>query len=284
MPRKRRKDDEYEEAISENETEYEQFSSKFEDCVETAERSLGFSRTHGKAWQECAKELNPVFVSHLISLANINDSDTFWDLGSGIGNVVLQVAHQTGSLCVGVELQTTNHQLAEKISTLWKAQSREQPRLHLELLHGDMIAVAEEKLDMRRFRPRKPDGKIVILYNNYLMGAKFNNTMCDLFIRKLPAGSVIVTTQQLFPHTRPSTRPGLWSTKARGQFDIVEEEYPGDYVEWGAAGTVWIYTRKVEVHRARQKCPPEGIVTRAMARKRAQEVSDAPTNKAPRWD
>ena len=59
-------------------------------------------------------EINKSFVSMLTKQAGIKPHHVFLDLGSGIGNVVLQVAGQTLAECFGIEMMETPASLAEK--------------------------------------------------------------------------------------------------------------------------------------------------------------------------
>jgi len=57
-------------------------------------------------------ELRPIFLAHLFQLTNLTQAQMFLDLGSGVGNVVIQAALQYGCLSNGCELDQPRHALA----------------------------------------------------------------------------------------------------------------------------------------------------------------------------
>ena len=62
--------------------------------------------------REVYGETNASLVQHIIETQQITSADTFFDLGSGIGQVVLQAAATTGCRAVGVELMDIPAQYA----------------------------------------------------------------------------------------------------------------------------------------------------------------------------
>ena len=59
-------------------------------------------------------EINPSLVKEFITKTNINSDSVFMDLGCGIGNVVLQVAAQTGCEAYGIEIMETPCKFAKR--------------------------------------------------------------------------------------------------------------------------------------------------------------------------
>jgi len=57
----------------------------------------------------------PAFIIQAIEDLNIKPNDSFFDIGSGIGTVVFQVAATVGCKSQGVEVMLGRHQIAEKI-------------------------------------------------------------------------------------------------------------------------------------------------------------------------
>ena len=57
-------------------------------------------------------ELLPPFLSMVFSNAELGPGDLFIDLGSGVGNCVLQAAVECGCTCHGVEIMTNASDLA----------------------------------------------------------------------------------------------------------------------------------------------------------------------------
>jgi [histone H3]-lysine79 N-trimethyltransferase len=57
--------------------------------------------------------MNPAFVSLVAQQTSLSSNSTFVDLGSGVGNCVLQVALQTGAASYGCESQPNPSQMAK---------------------------------------------------------------------------------------------------------------------------------------------------------------------------
>lgn len=49
-------------------------------------------------------EINPTLIKEFIQKTRMNSRSVFMDMGCGIGNVVLQVAAQTGCEAYGIEI------------------------------------------------------------------------------------------------------------------------------------------------------------------------------------
>jgi len=81
---------------------------------------------HGARLQENVGELSVSGVSALLAACNATTSDVFVDVGSGIGNVVVQVALETAvSVCIGVEVRVS---IARLGSELIRANANKYPR------------------------------------------------------------------------------------------------------------------------------------------------------------
>jgi len=59
-------------------------------------------------------EALPDLISFLIGVLDIRKDQIFYDIGSGIGNVVVQVAAQTLCTCYGIEIREDLHSYAQK--------------------------------------------------------------------------------------------------------------------------------------------------------------------------
>lgn len=59
-------------------------------------------------------EINPILVKDFITKTGVNSKSVFMDLGCGIGNVVLQVAAQTGCEAYGIEIMETPCKFAKR--------------------------------------------------------------------------------------------------------------------------------------------------------------------------
>lgn len=71
-------------------------------------------------------ELMPAATDHLVEHLALGRNDVFYDLGSGLGKVVLQVALRAPvRRCIGIELVRSRHRVAQRIL----AELRDQGRL-----------------------------------------------------------------------------------------------------------------------------------------------------------
>ena len=64
--------------------------------------------------EEVYGEANSIFGIQLIRALNITSKSVFYDIGSGIGNVVMQMAAITGCRAKGIEIRRELHQIATK--------------------------------------------------------------------------------------------------------------------------------------------------------------------------
>lgn len=112
---------------------------------ETYQRCVGPQITQLRKYEAFSSnvygELTPAFVDDIIVRTRLNSKSLFLDLGSGVGNVVLQAALQTGCKAFGIEQRTDAAQIAddqlEQIKLrcrMWGVSMGE-----VELVQGDMI-------------------------------------------------------------------------------------------------------------------------------------------------
>jgi len=69
-------------------------------------------------------EILPILTKEFIQRTKLDHTKVFVDLGCGIGNVVLQVALQTGAESYGVEIMDTPAKFAKKQAKEFEARSR----------------------------------------------------------------------------------------------------------------------------------------------------------------
>jgi H3 lysine-79-specific histone-lysine N-methyltransferase len=137
--------------------------------AETYQRSIGPSVPQLKEYtphsSETYGELEATFISDIVHHCGVTPSSRFVDLGSGVGNVVLQLSLQAGCETYGIELRPKLVTLAQKQRQelenrcrMWGVTSN----LNVELEQGDFRESqrAREKL-------READ---VVLVNNFKFG------------------------------------------------------------------------------------------------------------------
>ncbi|WAR63679.1 hypothetical protein PtB15_17B280 [Puccinia triticina] len=185
-------------------------------------------------------ELKPRFVSEIIRLVGLRPGMVFLDLGSGIGNIVLQVALEVGCVAVGFEIMDgcatlANHQCREVVGrahSLWgvslgapllfQADFTKDPRVGQWLRQADVVLVnnqvftpdLNESLSLL-FLELKDSAKIVSLKPFISSSFKLNQ-------RNLHSPLAILTRPALRPtppSTLISTSPGVY-------------KYPSNSVSW----------------------------------------------------
>ncbi|KAF9570455.1 Nucleosomal histone H3-Lys79 methylase [Mortierella alpina] len=121
-------------------------------------------------------EILPILTKEFIQRTKLDQSKVFVDLGCGIGNVVLQVALQTGAESYGVEIMDTPAKFAKKQAKEFEARSRAYGLSHgsITMLHGDFLDTPGLPAILA-----KAD---VVLVNNYAFNSALNQSLLQLFL------------------------------------------------------------------------------------------------------
>ncbi|KAF2733608.1 DOT1-domain-containing protein [Polyplosphaeria fusca] len=121
-------------------------------------------------------ELLPDFCHTIFNKTGLNSSHVFVDLGSGVGNVVLQSALQTGAESWGIEIMPRACKYAAQQADELKVRSRlwNIALGPVKLLSGDFL----ESPDVDKLLPRAD----VILVNNKVFGEAVNGRLLDKFL------------------------------------------------------------------------------------------------------
>ncbi|KAF2438595.1 DOT1-domain-containing protein [Karstenula rhodostoma CBS 690.94] len=121
-------------------------------------------------------ELLPNFVHNIFQQTGLRSRSTFIDLGSGVGNVVLQSALQTGAESHGIEIMDKPAEYANDQANELRARSKLW-NINLgpiNLLHGDFLESPQVDDVLRRAD--------VVLVNNKVFPSKLNNQLLDKFL------------------------------------------------------------------------------------------------------
>jgi [histone H3]-lysine79 N-trimethyltransferase len=182
-------------------------------------------------------ELNAPFSNDiLIRRTRMTSSQVFVDLGSGVGNVVLQAALQIGCESWGCEMMENACAMAE-------AQLREfRSRCRLwGLAHGE---VHLERGDFRT-NTRIHDAlkrADVVLVNNQAFTSQLNDDLVRMFL-DLKSGCRIVSLKS-FVHEHKGSSHNV-NDVGSTILDVEDFTYPEGYVSWtGAGGTYCVSTRR----------------------------------------
>ncbi|KAH7926203.1 DOT1-domain-containing protein [Leucogyrophana mollusca] len=173
-------------------------------------------------------ELMPSFTADIIAVTGLNETSLFVDLGSGVGNVIMQASLETGCRSYGIELMPTPAEVGreqlrqfKKRCRMWGVSSGE-----VELEEGDMLT-------SRRVSELLPQADVVLV-NNKVFLQSLNEALRPKFL-DLKEGAIVV-----------SLKPFVSSLNARvternvddisAIFDVVERPYRSGSVSWGSNG------------------------------------------------
>jgi H3 lysine-79-specific histone-lysine N-methyltransferase len=168
-------------------------------------------------------ELLHKFVSKILQETNLTSDQVFVDLGSGVGNVVLQAALEVGCESWGCEVMGPACDLAEAQEKEFAVRCRlwgiKPGKVRLE--RGDFRENTAIKEAMRRAD--------VILVNNEVFGSDLNQNLIDMFL-DLKDGCKIVSLKSFVP-------PGYKMTKRNANNPVnllhnEQKEYYKNFVSW----------------------------------------------------
>lgn len=182
-------------------------------------------------------EMLPPFLSEVCRLAQLGPQSVFVDLGSGIGNLIVQASLQTGCAAYGCEYMPIPSELAQ-------AQLRESAaRWKMWGLCGGprMEAWCADFTDSEPVRTVLRDADLVLV-NNYAFRPQTNDTLSLLFL-DLKEGSVIVSLRSFVPSDFRLTERTLSSPAAI--LRVEERTYTSGSVSW-TAGSGKYYVHVVD--------------------------------------
>ncbi|KAF2820830.1 S-adenosyl-L-methionine-dependent methyltransferase [Ophiobolus disseminans] len=183
-------------------------------------------------------ELNFSFVSRLLTEFSISRASTVVDLGSGVGNVVLQAVLETGCHALGCEVVKDRHTVAESFSQQgieWASTfSGEFGDLQgrIELRHADAFTDIPTLTALRIAN--------LVICNNFKFPPELLNRQVSAVLAQIKPGAVFVSLQRIV-RGRASTRKqvledvGVWEERCEGR--------EGD-VSWRGGGVeYWVYRK-----------------------------------------
>lgn len=180
-------------------------------------------------------ELKSRFISDALALAGLNSEHVFVDLGSGVGNVVLQAALEFGCESWGCEMMVNACKLADAQQKEFAARCRlwgiKSGQVRLE--RGDFLENSEILRTIKRAD--------VILVNNHAFTPKLNQRLTDLFL-DLKDGCKIVSLKKFGGEDHEITSRNLFNPA--NLLVVTKHEWYRNYVSWtDAVGTYYIATK-----------------------------------------
>ena len=180
-------------------------------------------------------ELLPKFVSMALEKAGLQSDQVFVDLGSGVGNVVLQAALEFGCESFGCEMVENACKLAKEQEKEFAARCR---------LWG--INTGEVQLEQGSFFESQATHAAikradVILVNNEVFSADTNENLISLFL-DCKDGCKIVSLQPFVEPGHEITERNLYDP--RNQLDVERHQYHNEYVSWKYDGGDFFISKK----------------------------------------
>ena len=159
-----------------------------------------------------SKSVLPVFVSRLVRICDVQKDDVVWDLGCGIGSVVMQFALQTGAAAIGVDIQGDNIEIARKtwesVCKEWKKRYPKSEVGEVKFITNDIFEELEPHVARRsattHHADRAPETAppTVVWAANLLFTPAMNYQLAHMLHRIKPLRSVACMLD-LYPHNRP---------------------------------------------------------------------------------
>lgn len=180
-------------------------------------------------------ELLTPFVHKIFAQTSLNSSHVFVDLGSGVGNVVLQAALQTGAESWGIEKMD----LAAELGTRQAAELQARSRLWnirlgaLHLLHGDFLDSPAIDAVLHRAD--------VVLVNNKVFGECLNNSLLQKFL-DLKLGCKVVSLESFGGGAKHGVRK---EQSIEGLFEEERFESGTNSVSWAGESVEYFIATKV---------------------------------------
>ncbi|KAI0382822.1 histone H3-K79 methyltransferase [Hypomontagnella monticulosa] len=177
--------------------------------------------------------LHPFITKLLVEQTKMTSDQVFIDLGSGVGNVVLQAALEIGCRSYGCEIMENACNLAEAQEKEFRSRC-----LLWGVAHG---RVCLERGDFRTNNKiiEKLKEADVILVNNKAFTSTLNDSLINMFL-DLKKGCKIISLKS-FVHENKTAINDV----ANSIFDVQRYRYHENWVSWAAAeGEYYISTRK----------------------------------------
>jgi [histone H3]-lysine79 N-trimethyltransferase len=180
-------------------------------------------------------ELLPRFISRVLKQTKLKSDQIFVDLGSGVGNVVLQAALESGCESWGCEMMENACKLADLQHKEFRARCRLWGLLpgNVHLEKGDFLksTVIQDVL-------KKAD---VVLINNQAFTPELNDSLKLLFL-DLKEGCQIVSLKPFVPEGHKITERNAGSIM--NLFNVEKKEYFSGNVSWtDNSGFYYIQTK-----------------------------------------
>ncbi|KAJ7585790.1 S-adenosyl-L-methionine-dependent methyltransferase [Mycena floridula] len=181
-------------------------------------------------------ELMPSLVYEIIKTTGVNENMLLLDLGSGVGNILVQASLQTGCRSYGIELMPAPAKIAREMVEQFRMRCRMWGlRMgQVDLEEGDML----ESADLDRLIPQAD----VILVDNKVFKESLNEALRPKFL-DLKENAVVVSLAPFVPPNARVTERNVDSITSI--FEVTEKPYRSGSVSW-ASGAGHYYIHRVD--------------------------------------
>lgn len=175
-------------------------------------------------------ELLPPFATRIFKQTNLTSESVFVDLGSGVGNCVLQAALEIGCESWGCEMMPAASQYASE----QQKELEDRAKMYnlnlgpINLLSDDFVQNPDIQKTMKRAD--------VVLVNNYAFDAKLNGNLVDMFL-DLKEGAKIVSLKSFVPQDHVISEANIESPL--NILSVETKRYPSGHVSWQPNGGVY---------------------------------------------
>ncbi|WVQ76370.1 hypothetical protein IAR50_006035 [Cryptococcus sp. DSM 104548] len=188
-------------------------------------------------------ELKSAFMSRILEQTKLGPESVFVDLGSGVGNCVLQASLQAGCRSHGFELLPTPAHCArlqlKEVQRRWAMWALE-GNLEVQVGEGDFTDMSDVGKCLREAD--------VVLVNNEVFPSSLNQTLCDMFL-DLKDGATIVS---LKPFVEKGFRINSSNCdRFAACLRSTQHEYWADWVSWKGDGGYYYIAVKDPSERAK---------------------------------
>lgn len=202
----------------------------------TVSPRVGLLKQYENGTDNVYGELLPKFISDILRKDTYMKSDQlFVDLGSGVGNVVLQAALQVGCESWGCEMMENASELAElqRREFIARCQLWGLAPGSINLERGDFLENAAIGKALKRAD--------VVLVNNQAFTPDLNEALTNLFL-DLKDGCLIVSLKSFVPAGHKITARNL--NRACNVLEVEEKKYFSNCVSWTDAPGTYFVSKK----------------------------------------
>ncbi|KAJ2847982.1 hypothetical protein IWW36_003566 [Coemansia brasiliensis] len=199
-------------------------------------------------------EILPTLISEFIEHAKVTPESTFIDLGCGIGNVVLQVAAQTGCYAYGIEIMKVPARFATRQAQEFAKRMQLYNMGHrpVRIWHGDFCESAE----VQRLLPQAD----VVLVNNYAFDSKLNQNLLQMFL-DLKEGTRIISLKPFVTPDHKINARNIYSPESI--LTVRRYQYWSQCVSWTDSGGEY-FVQTVDRSRMKKFLARHGMITKTI--------------------